>query len=82
MTKRYSEIAVNAIKKHANPLAANLEAKFGRPSDQKEQLIDSILNSFQDPENWPTSDTSRIDLLKKWYRMAKNIRTTEESLKG
>lgn len=54
----------------------------GSPEDQKNALVDEILDTFCNPDQWPMDDGSRICFLKKLYRRAQTIRTTEAACKS
>lgn len=49
----------------------------GTPNEQKDALVNEILNCFQDPAKWPLTDTERIELLKMLYGKARWIPETE-----
>jgi hypothetical protein len=53
--------------------------EYGEPSEQKDALVNTILAMFQDPDRWPLDDVMRIHVLKTLYRMAQNIRITEQA---
>lgn len=38
------------------------------------KIQERILNAFENPENWPITDTERIELLRRLYREAKELK--------
>lgn len=52
----------------------------GTPDAQKTALVDEIINSFQNPEKWPITDSERIALLRSLMRRALTIRRTEDAM--
>lgn len=62
-------------------LAATLQVEnHGTPEEQKEALVNAIMDAFQNPQQWPTTDADRITLLRKLYGMAYEVRRTERML--
>lgn len=54
----------------------------GTPDEQKNNLVDAILETFGNPDKWPMDDGSRICFLKELYRRAQTIRETEAACKA
>lgn len=52
----------------------------GTPEGQMLELVEAILNAFENPENWPMDDVARIGLLKNLYHRARTIRETRAVL--
>lgn len=49
----------------------------GTPDEQRRSLVNAILSTFQNPDDWPMTDEARIAVIKTWYRMAKHADETE-----
>jgi hypothetical protein len=60
--------------------AALIVSNYGTPENQKDVLVTEILDVFTNPQQWPMSDTDRIELLRRWYRSAQRIRETEKAI--
>lgn len=54
-----------------------LVGDHGTVEDQTKELIDEILQTFQDPDKWPMTDPDRIELLKHLYRRVQIIEKTK-----
>lgn len=54
----------------------------GTPEKQVQDLVQAILESFQDPGKWPMTDKERILLLRRLYEKARRVRQTEDALKA
>ncbi len=52
----------------------------GTPEEQRKALVDDVISAFENPNQWPLTDTERIILLRRWCSMAQTIRKTEASL--
>lgn len=58
---------------------ALLEDTLGTANQLRSELVDVILVSFQDPNQWPMTDKERTDLLRRLYRIALDIKRLEEA---
>lgn len=51
----------------------------GDVENQKNALVDRIIDTFGIPDRWPLTDVERIELLKDLFRMAQTIKETEST---
>jgi hypothetical protein len=50
------------------------------PQAQKDELVQYILDAFENPDAWPVRDDDRIWVLKNVWKRARKIRDTERAL--
>ena len=55
---------------------ALIHRQHGTPLEQKDALVNDILETCCDPSKWPLTDLERIECLRLWYRKAMRIRNT------
>jgi hypothetical protein len=47
--------------------------QHGTPNAQKDELVEFILSTCQDPRKWPLTDAERIEFLKQTYERTRRI---------
>lgn len=60
--------------------ATTLRQQHGDPAKQKDELVQYILDAFENPDAWPLRDDDRIWVLKNVWKRAQKIRDTERAL--
>ncbi len=60
--------------------AAVLKDTNGSPDEQKEELVQTIIRAFGDPDKWPLTDAERITFIKTLYKRCRTIRDTERAI--
>lgn len=53
----------------------------GTPAEQKDALVNAILETFSDPAKWPPTEEDRCKLLWSFYGRAIKIQETELAIK-
>lgn len=57
-----------------------LSQRGGTVEERHQNLVNTILRTFQEPASWPLTDTERCRLLRELYRQARHLRLLEDLL--